>query len=111
MLELGQRTAKATSEALKAGKQMSLAMQFLQQQQQQLAAMQQQLYGGSSPWNFGVAYRVPDTTINIQGNYQQGRTNIQLSCVPDESAPLLGQNGFVNGVGPGNLGLSVNLNL
>jgi hypothetical protein len=73
--------------------------------------VQQQLYGGSSPWNFGVAYRIPDTYINLSGNYQQGRANVQISCVPDEYAPLLGANGFSHGVGPGNLGLSVNLNI
>jgi hypothetical protein len=39
------------------------------------------------------------------------RANIQLSCVPDEYPPFLGPNGFTNGVGPGNLGLSVNLSV
>jgi len=36
---------------------------------------------------------------------------VQLSCVPDEYAPMLGANGFTQGVGPGNLGLSLNLSL
>ena len=58
-----------------------------------------------------MAYRIPDTNFNIQGSYQQGRTNVQLSCVPDEYAPFLGPNGFTNGVGPGNLGVSLNLSL
>jgi hypothetical protein len=58
-----------------------------------------------------VVFRIPDTHINLSGNYQQGRTNVQMSCVPDEYAPLLGANGFTHGVGPGNLGLSVNLNI
>lgn len=69
---------QAADAALKASQQQATAMQFLQHQQQQLSAMQQQLYGGSSPWNFGVAYRIPDTYINLSGNYQQGRTNIQV---------------------------------
>ena len=55
------------------------------------------------------ASQVPDTNINLSLGHQQGRTNIQLSCVPDESASLLGPNGFTRGVGPGNLGVSVNL--
>ncbi len=49
--------------------------------------------GQSSPWNIGMAYRIPDTSINLSGSYQQGKGNLQLSCVPDESLPLLGPNG------------------
>jgi hypothetical protein len=102
---------KAETAALTASKQQSTAMQFLQNQQQMIQQLQQQLYGQSSPWNVGVAYRIPDTNLNLQGTYQQGRANIQLSCVPDEYAPFLGPNGFTNGVGPGNLGLSLNLSI
>lgn len=40
-----------------------------------------------------MAYRIPDTNINLSGSYQQGKGNIQVSCVPDESLPLLGPNG------------------
>ena len=72
---------------------------------------QQAAYGTASPWNVGVAYRVPDTNINLSVGHQQGRTNFQLSCVPDDSAALLGPNGFTRGVGPGNLGVSVNLSV
>mmetsp|Transcript_25723 Transcript_25723/g.38502 ORF Transcript_25723/g.38502 Transcript_25723/m.38502 type:complete len:305 (-) Transcript_25723:293-1207(-) len=96
---------------MKSAEKQSTAMAFLQQQQQMIQQLQMQLYGQSSPWNVGVAYRVPDTNFNLQGSYQQGRANVQLSCVPDEYAPMLGQNGFTNGVGPGNLGLSLNLSV
>ncbi|CAM9530959.1 unnamed protein product, partial [Chrysoparadoxa australica] len=111
MNEIITSTKKATDAQLRAAQQQNAAMQYLQMQQQQIQGLQQQLYGGSSPWNFGAAYRVPDSNIQLQGNYQQGRATVQMSCVPDEYAPLLGPNGFVNGVGPGNLGLSVNLNI
>ena len=67
--------------------------------------------GTASPWNLGVAYRVPDTNINLSVGHQAGRTNVQLSCVPDDSAALLGPNGFTRGVGPGNLGVTVNLSV
>jgi hypothetical protein len=135
MNELAQRSKKAADAAIRAAQQQSTAMSFLQVQQQQLAALQQQLYGGNAPFNFGVAYRCvcltlfspcrvlkhtdlfslrhtrfPDTNINVSGNYQQGKTNVQVSCIPDDYAPLLGPNGFTHGVGPGNLGVSVNLN-
>jgi len=96
---------------LKSSEKQSTAMAFLQQQQQMIQQLQMQLYGQSSPWNLGMAYRIPDTNFNLQGSYQQGRANVQLSCVPDEYAPMLGANGFTNGVGPGNLGLSLNLSV
>lgn len=109
--EMASNSKKVTAVELRAAQQQSTAMQYLQMQQQQIQQMQMQLYGQSSPWNVGFAYRVPDTNINLQGAHQQGRTTVQMSCVPDEYASMLGPNGFTNGVGPGNLGLSVNLNL
>ena len=96
---------------LQAGQQQQTAMQVLQQHQQMIQQLQMQLYGQTSPWNVGVAYRIPDTNFNLQGSYQQGKTNVQLSCVPDEYAAFLGPNGFTQGVGPGNLGLSLNLSV
>jgi hypothetical protein len=111
MNELASSGKKLADIQVKNAQQQSTAMQFLQQQQQMIQQLQMQLYGQSSPWNVGVAYRIPDTNFNIQGAYQQGRTNLQVSCVPDEYASLLGPNGFTSGVGPGNLGLSLNLSV
>lgn len=111
LLEIANRSRKANDAKIQASKQSQQAMQYLQMQQQQMQAMQQQMMGQSSKWNIGGAYRVPDTNINLSGSYQQGKGNIQISCVPDESLPLLGANGFVNGVTPGNLGISFNINI
>jgi len=111
MSDLASSGKRVTDIQLKSSQQQSTAMQYLQQQQQMIQQLQMQLYGQTSPWNVGVAYRIPDTNFNLQGSYQQGRTNVQLSCVPDEYAPLLGPNGFTSGVGPGNLGLSLNLSV
>ncbi|KAL3808268.1 hypothetical protein ACHAXA_001410 [Cyclostephanos tholiformis] len=111
MSDVASVSRKLVDVQVKSSSQQSTAMQFLQQQQQMIQQLQQQLYGQSSPWNVGVAYRIPDTNFNLQGSYQQGRANIQLSCVPDEYAPMLGPNGFTNGVGPGNLGLSLSLSI
>lgn len=111
LLEIANKSKKITDVKLQASKQNSQAMQYLQMQQQQLQAIQQQVQGASSPWNIGAAYRVPDSNINLSGTYQQGKGNIQVSCVPDESVPLLGPNGFTQGVTPGNIGLSFNINI
>lgn len=111
MNNIAESGKKALDIQMKSAQQQQTAMQFLQGQQQMIQQLQQQLYGQTSPWNVGIAYRIPDTNFNLQGSYQQGRANVQLSCVPDEYAPMLGPNGFTNGVGPGNLGLSLNLSV
>lgn len=111
MSDFASTSKKLTETQVQSSQQQSTAMQFLQYQQQMIQQLQQQLYGQSSPWNVGLAYRIPDTNFNLQGSYQQGKANVQLSCVPDEYAPMLGPNGFTNGVGPGNLGLSLNLSI
>lgn len=111
MNNIAESGKKAMDVQMKSAQQQQTAMSFLQSQQQMIQQLQQQLYGQTSPWNVGVAYRIPDTNFNLQGSYQQGRANVQLSCVPDEYAPMLGPNGFTNGVGPGNLGLSLNLSV
>lgn len=111
MQEISTQRKKLLTSQVTAAQQQAHAMQYLQMQQSQMNAIQAQAYGGSGPgqWNVGAAYRPPDTNINASLSYQQGRTNIQISMVPDESASLLGPNGFTGGVGPGNLGLSFNI--
>lgn len=111
MNDLASTKKKLMDVQIQNSEKQSTAMAFLQQQQQMIQQLQMQLYGQSSPWNVGMAYRIPDTNFNVQGSYQQGRANVQLSCAPDEYAPMLGANGFTNGVGPGNLGLSLNLSV
>lgn len=110
-LEILTKNRKIAEIKAKANKQQQQSMQYLQIQNQQLQAMQQQVMGSSSPWNVGMAYRIPDTNINVQLSYQQGKGNVQVSCVPDEASSLLGPNGFVHGVTPGNVGLSFNINI
>lgn len=111
MQEISTQRKKLLTSQVSAAQQQAHAMQYLQIQQGQMNAIQAQAYGGGGPgqWNVGAAYRPPDTNINASLSYQQGRTNIQISMIPDESASLLGPNGFSGGVGPGNLGLSFNI--
>jgi len=109
--EIASRVRKMQDVKLSAAKQTQQAMSYLQMQHQQLQAIQQQVQGSSSPWTAALAYRIPDSNINLSYNFQQGRSNIQISCVPDEAMSLLGPNGFVHGVTPGNVGLSFNINV
>lgn len=111
MNEVARSKKRLADTKLAAAKSQNEVMKVLQMQHSQIQQLQQVAYGQASPLNLGLAYRVPDTNINLSLGHQQGRTNVQLSCVPDESAPMLGPNGFTRGVGPGNLGVSVNLNV
>lgn len=109
--DIVEKSKSALEIRLEGARQHRQALQYLQMQQQQMNAIQAQMQvlgsfaimynalsiiyiqGANSPWNFGMAYRIPDTNININCNYQQGKSNIQISCVPDESIGLLGSNG------------------
>jgi len=103
---------KAQTAKLASAQQMQTALSYLQMQQQQMQALQAQYTGGQGgKWNVGAAYRPPDTNINLSAAYQQGRCNLQISMIPDEGANLLGPNGFTNGVGPANLGLSFQIHV
>lgn len=88
MQELSAQRKKVVSTKITASAAQSHAMQYLQMQLSQLQAMQQQQYSGGSggQWNVGAAYRPPDTNINLSLGHQQGRTNVQVSMVPDEAA-------------------------
>lgn len=111
MTEIAAQQRKLHETEVNASQQQSKAMQFLQMQQAQMNAVRQQALGGSvGQWNLGAAYRPPDSNVNLSLAYQQGRTNLQVSMVPDESSTLLGPGGFTAGVGPGNLGMSFNVN-
>lgn len=111
MKEISTQQRKLIESQVAASMQHSKAIQFLRMQHVQMQAVQQQaLGGGVGQWNVGAAYRPPDTNVNVSLGYQQGRTNVQVSMVPDESTSLLGPTGFTAGVGPGNLGLSFNVN-
>merc|ERR1719454_369376 len=103
---------KAQQAKLQSAGQMQTALSYLQMQQQQMQALQAQYTGGQGgKWNLGAAYRPPDTNINLSAAYQQGRCNVKISCIPDEGANLLGPNGFTQGVGPANLGLSFQIHV
>jgi len=110
MEEYSKQRRRLYDQQLDAAQESRQAIRYLQMQETRMQQIQQQHYGGvSGNWNVGAAYRPPDSNVNISVGYQQGRTNIQISMVPDEQSSLLGPNGFTAGVGPANLGLSFNI--
>jgi len=101
---------KASSAKIQSAQQMQTALAYLQLQQKQMEEIQgSAMRAQGSKWTLGAAYRPEDTSINLSAAYQQGRCNFQVSRVPDESANLLGADGFRNGVAPANLGLTFNI--
>ena len=111
MTEIATQQRKLLDTQVNASQQPSKAIQFLRLQHAQMQAVQQQALGcGVGQWNLGAAYRPPDSNVDLFLAYQQGRTNLQVAMVPDESATLLGPSGLTSGVGPGNLGMSMNVN-
>ncbi|CAM9237341.1 unnamed protein product [Phaeothamnion confervicola] len=112
MAELAQRTKRTADAQLKAAQAQNTAFAFLQAQQQQIAQLQQQMYGGgNSPWGLSAAYRIPDTAIDVQGSYQGGGASVTFSCAADDQNPMLGASGFTQGFGPGNVGLTLKVNI
>ncbi|TFJ87056.1 hypothetical protein NSK_001390 [Nannochloropsis salina CCMP1776] len=107
---IAQKNKKLLDVKSQAAQTQQQTMALLQQQQSQMMQLQNAL-GGGSPLNFGLSYRIPDTNINVQYTFQQGKTNVQFTCIPDDQAPFLGPQGFTHGIGPGNLGVTVNLNV
>lgn len=110
MNTLAQKTKKMNEITNKANAAQQQAMSLVQQQQAQLQQIQNAFNGGS-PLNIGLGYRIPDTNINMQYTFQQGRSNFQFTCVPDDQVPFLGPQGFTHGIGPGNLGVTLNLSV
>lgn len=110
MNTLAQKTKKMNEVKTQAAASQQQTLALLQQQQAQLQQIQN-AFGGGSPLNVGLGYRIPDTNINMQYTFQQGKSNFQFTCVPDDQVPFLGPQGFTHGIGPGNLGVTLNLSV
>lgn len=89
-----------------------LTMEIISKLQSQMEALQariQQLRSGS-PWFVSTSYRIPKTPLQLIGRYQQGRASVEFNLNPDRD-PANSEAGFVEGVGPANLGVSLNVGI
>ena len=107
--ELAGRRAKVESVSAKATSQQQAYIQLFQLYQAQIAQLKQA--AGAQPAQLTAAYRVPDTDLALSASRANDRTTLTLDCVPDDSAPLLGPQGFVCGVTPLNVGFTLNLHV
>jgi len=107
--EVRSRQAKVADVTIKAQKQQQAYLQVFQLYQAQIAQLKQAV--GESPATLQMSYRVPDTDLALSASRSDDRTTLSLTCVPDDSAPLLGPQGFVRGITPLDLGLTLNLHI
>ena len=96
--------------ALKAAQQRAKCFTVLKKLAVELDLATGARLGTDSPIEAAIAFRVPETNINLAASLARAKTTVQISCLPDDSAPLLGPNGFNKGkVGAGDLALSVKM--
>ena len=111
LFELKARADRVTSVNAKAANQQQSYMQLFQTYQAQIQQLQAAV--GAAPPAMSLAYRLPDTDLAIQASKQADKTTLTFTCIPDEEngVALLGANGFVKGLLPWNIGLTLNLHL
>ena len=109
--EIYKRTKKTEDLKAQASQQQQAALTFLRMQQQQIQAYQNQAsVGGATGWHANLAYRIPESPINLLATMRPGmKTTLSVFAPPEHAFPVLGQNHFVEGLTALNLGLSANV--
>ncbi|EUD66515.1 hypothetical protein C922_03149 [Plasmodium inui San Antonio 1] len=115
--DLTKKKKKKLIKEIERSKSYQNILHIIDNQQKQIEILQEQLEanvegfpGKYSPFHCAVAYRIPDTNLNISTQYVKGKFNVKLNCIPDDSLHLLGSYGFVKALPFGNLGLSFSMN-
>jgi len=106
------REAVLAAEKRLAAQSQQSTVEIIAKLQGQMENLQQrvQLLRSGSPWFLSSSYRIPGTPIQLIGRYQQGRGSVEINLSPDRD-PVTAEAGFVQGVGPANLGVTGNLGL
>lgn len=102
--------ATLADEQTRAAQTQQNTVQVIGKLQSQMEALQQrvQQMRSGSPWFLSTSYRIPKTPLTLIGRYQQGRANLELNLNSDRD-PACADAGFVEGVGPANLGLGLSV--
>lgn len=106
------REVAVQEEKVKAAQTQQSTVEIISKLQSQMEALQQKVQNlrAGSPWFLSTSYRIPKTPLQLIGRYQQGRTSLELSLNSDRD-PANAEAGFVEGVGPMNLGLGLNVGM
>lgn len=105
------REAELAEEQALVGSTSKLLAQATSDMQRQTMLLQQQLAVARQrgPWLLSASWQVPGTPLQLLSRLQRGgRASLELSLSPDGD-PVNAQAGMVQGIGPGKLGVSVNL--
>lgn len=104
------KEAMFAEEKVKALQAQQSTVEIISKLQSQMEVLQQKVQNlrAGSPWFLSTSYRIPHTPLQLIGRYQQGRANLELSLNQDRD-PANSEAGFVEGVGPANLGITLNL--
>ncbi|CAA9990160.1 peripheral plastid protein 1, putative [Plasmodium knowlesi strain H] len=115
--DLTKKKKKKLIKEIERSKNYQNILHIIDNQQKQIEILQEQLEtnvegspGKYSPFHCAVAYRIPDTNLNVSTQYVKGKFNVKMNCIPDDSLHLLGSYGFVKALPFGNLGLSFSMN-
>jgi len=76
--------------------------------QNQMEHISEKLRGSGGPWSLWTSYRLPGTPFQVSGRYTDGRANLQVDLSANKD-PANAEAGFVEGLTPANLGLSLNI--
>lgn len=97
-------------ENVKAAATQQTTVEVIGKLQSQMEALQQRLQQmkAGSPWFLSSSYRIPKTPLTLISRYQQGRASFELSLSPDRD-PACADSGFVDGFGPANIGVKLNV--
>jgi len=106
------RDSALADERQRATKAQQSTVEIISRLQSQMEVLQQKVQSmrSGSPWFLSSSYRIPGTPLTLIGRYQQGRANLELS-LSDDPDPINAAAGFVKGVGPPNLGVTMNLGM
>lgn len=88
------KSAEARAAELKAAQQRAQYFTALRKLVTELEEATQAHFGLDSPIDAALAWRLPDTNVNLSAGLQKAKTTVQLSVVPDDSASLIGASGF-----------------
>ena len=83
-----------------------LLLALYQALQSEVQQLQQRSYAPPPPLNAGFAYRVRDSDVNVSGGFSQGRGQLQVSAVDDDTL-MEGDPALVTAPSHGHVGVSV----
>ena len=107
LLAVSRASSAARDATIAAAQQRASVFAVLRKLVLELSAATAKRLGNDADCDAGLAARVPATNINLSGALQRGKSSLQISCVPDDSAALLGASGFNKPrVGAGDLAVS-----